>query len=276
MREIALGLKRKELYILLILGLFLAVSLQFLLGVQGLIWISFFIIFALAGVSWIFVSTVRWKLLSYFFFVWLLLDGVFRKWILPNYATELFFVKHFLLMGPYFYLLTRGVKISKRHYPFLGLLLTYFIWGILETFNFRVTTNFLVQILGLIVHFWFVPLIFLVPVVFDTEEKILKLFKIITYTSVPIFILGAIQYFSPYGSWINTYADADKHTAMIGEHVRIIGVFSYITPYNTYLGLVLMVILYLLIIKRLNKIDRFTRRSCRLYYSSLALLVLFP
>lgn len=253
MKEVSL--KRKELYILLILGLFLIVFLQYLLGMPGLIWLSFVIVVALIGIFLLFGSTVKWKLLSYFFFVWLLLEGIFRKWILPGYATELFFVKHLLLLGSYFYIFTKGIRISKRDYPFFGLLLTYLVWGVFEAINFRVTTDFRVQILGLITHFWFVPLVFLIPMVFDTEEKILKFFKATAYISIPICALGIVQYFSPYSSPINRYTDPDKHIAMVGDYVRITGVFPYISPYTTYLGFSLMVILYLLIIRRVGKFE---------------------
>lgn len=248
--------KRKELYILLPLGLFVIIFLRFFLGMQ---FAALIVFFAILIVSVLFLSTLKWRLLSYFFFSWLLLEGIFRKWIMPNYSTELFFVKHFLLLGPYFYMFTRRIKISKKHYPFLGLLLAYFAWGILEAINFRVTTDFRVQILGLITHFWFVPLIFLVPMVLDTEGKISKFFKITSYISIPVFILGVIQYYSSASSTLNMYVPssviADKFIAGVGGFVRITGVFSYITPYTTYLGISLMLILYLLITPGLKKFE---------------------
>ena len=258
MKEITL--KRRELYILLPVVLSLIIFLQLVVGVGGLIQVSIASLIALPAIVLLFVGTIKWKLCFYFFFLWLLLEGIFRKWILPsNLSTPAFFVKHLILVVPYFYLFTRGLRITKRDYPFLGLLLCYLVWGLLEAFNFRATSDFRVQILGLITHFWFLPLIFLVPMVFNTEEKILKFFKAIAYLSLAIFILGVIQYFSPHGSIINQYAPndvvEDLAVATVGEYARITGVFSYIGPYNTYLGFALLVILYLVLIGKLTKLE---------------------
>jgi hypothetical protein len=221
----------------------------------------------------LFVGTIKWKFCFYFFFLWLLLEGIFRKWILPsNLSTPTFFVKHLILLGPYFYLFTRGLRITKRDYPFLGLLLCYLVWGLLEAFNFRATSDFRVQILGLITHFWFLPLIFLVPMVFNKEEKILKFFKAIAYLSLAIFMLGVIQYFSPHDSIINQYAPSnvagDVDVATVGQYARITGVFTYITPYNTYMGFALLIILYLVLIGKLTKLER------PVFYAALSLGVL--
>lgn len=263
MREISLkeislklSLKPRELFILLSIGLFLVIFLMFFLEMRLLIGVSLLI---LIGLPIFFVSALKWRLSSYFFFLYLLLEGIFRKWIMPEYSTPLFFVKHIALVGPYFYLFTRGVKITKKDYPFLGILLCYLIWGVLEALNFRVTTDLRVQILGLITHFWFVPLIFLVPALLNTEGKILRFFKVIAYTSLPIFILGIVQHFSPYFSWINKYAPSqaieEQSLAFVGDYIRITGVFSYITPYNIYLSFVLIILLYLLLIRRLDKFE---------------------
>lgn len=258
LREISLKLplKPRELFILISISLFLIIFLMFFLEMRLLFGILLLISVAILI---FFVSALKWRLSSYFFFSYLLLEGIFRKWILPEYSTPLFFVKHIVLVGPYFYLFTRGFKITKKDYPFLGLLLLYLIWGVLEALNFRVTTDLRVKILGLITHFWFVPLVFLIPLLLNTEERILRFFKSVGYISLPIFILGMVQYFSSPSSSINRYAPSqatgDIPIAAVGEYVRITGVFSYITPYTTYLPFVLIVILYLLLIRRLSKFE---------------------
>jgi hypothetical protein len=254
MRDVSL--KRKELYVLLVLGLFLVVFLQFALGVGGLAVVSSVALVSLLVLLFLLAGSVRWRLLSYSFFVWLLLEGAFRKWFFPGLSSYIFFVKHMILIGPYLYILSSGIRIPKRYYPFLGLLLLYVTWGVLEAFNFRVTTDFRVQALGLITHFWFIPLIFLVPAVFDTEERIIGFFRKMVYLSLPILILGIIQYFSPPFSPINQYAPNDAAgqvgIALVGVHARITGVFSYMTPYKAYLGVLTSVIIYLLVIRRIG------------------------
>ncbi|MGQ0792570.1 MAG: O-antigen ligase family protein [Deltaproteobacteria bacterium] len=230
-----------------IVGLALAYVLKTFIGVK----FTVLLMGALVAVPVaVFLSLQKWRLLSYFFFVWLLLEGVFRKWVLPEMATALFFVKHLLLAGPYFYMFTRGIKVSRAYYPFLGIVLAYVLWGALESLNFRVTTNFRVQALGFITHFYFVPLIFLIPMLLDSQERILRFLKMIPYLSIPVFMLGVVQYYSPSTSAINKYVDKDAHVAGIGEFVRITGVFSYISPFNTYIGISIALILYLIVIVR--------------------------
>jgi hypothetical protein len=73
----AISLKRKELYILLIIGLFLVIFVQFFLGIGGVFWVSFSVLIGLIGLFLLFGGTVKWKLLSYCFFISLLLEGVF-------------------------------------------------------------------------------------------------------------------------------------------------------------------------------------------------------
>lgn len=256
----AVPLTRRELYVLLILGIFLAIFLKLLIGTSGLIRISIVAAVALGGVLCLFISTVNWKFSFYCFLVSLLLEGILRRWVVPaGLSTPVFFIKHLLLVGPYFYFFTRGVRITKRDYPFLGLVLAYVVWGSFEVLNFRATSDVRVQVLGFITHFWFIPLVFLVPMVFNTEEKILKFFKLVALISIPIFILGVIQYLSSPGSIVNRYPpsalDREQGVAFVGFHVRISGIFSYITPYNTYLGLALPIILYVVLICKPTKYE---------------------
>jgi len=165
------------------------------------------------------------------------------------YATPVFFIKYVLLIGPFIRCVTSNEKITKRDYPFFVILILYFIWGFIEFANFTLTSNFIVKALGFITHYWFISLIFLIPVFLNNEEKILRFFKILVVISIPIFILGIIQYNSPVYSEINKYVAEGVDIAKIGNKPRITTVFSYITPYTSFLGFAIMTIIYFLILK---------------------------
>jgi len=155
-----------------------------------------------------------------------------------------------LLIGPFIRCVTSNEKITKRDYPFFVILILYFIWGFIESANFTLTSNVIVKALGFITHYWFISLIFLIPVFLNDEKKILMFFKILVVLSIPIFILGIIQYNSPVYSEINKYVAEGVEIAKIRDKPRITTVFSYITPFTSFLGFTIMIILYLIVLRK--------------------------
>jgi len=196
------------------------------------------------------------KKLLILFFIWIILEGVFRKWLLNSYATPIFFIKYLIIAFSALLYFIKNNRISNKEYPFLSLILIYIVWCLFEIFNFRITSDYLVKALGLLVHFAFVPFIFLIPKYFNSNERIIKFFEILAYISIPIFILGVIQYESPLGSVINRYVKETEDIALVSGNPRITGVFSYITPYTSYLNLTIMIFLYLIVLKKTNTFNK--------------------
>ena len=129
------------------------------------------------------------KISVYLFFIWLIAEGILRKWVFPSLATELFFVKYILLVVPLLYFVSNGVKISKKEYPFYILILLYLVWGFFEIANPRLTNDLRVKLLGVMIHFAFIPLVYIVPFVLNSKPKVLNVLKILVIISIPIFIL---------------------------------------------------------------------------------------
>ena len=192
------------------------------------------------------------KKLLILFFIWIFLEGIFRKWLLNSYATPIFFIKYLIIAFAALIYFTNKNKVSNQDYPFFFLILIYITWCFIEIFNFRITSNYIVKGLGLITHFAFIPLIFLVPKYLNNKDKFIKFFEIIAYISIPLFILGIIQYQSPLDSTINRYVAEFADIARVGGNPRITSVFSYIVPYTSYLNLTIIIFLYLIIIKKTN------------------------
>jgi len=172
------------------------------------------------------------------FFILLLCEGIFRKWLLNSYSTPIFFIKYiFLFISFLFFYFERKINISRKSYPFIPVLFLYILWCIFEIFNFRITADYRVKILGLIIHLSFILLIFIVPYYLNSKQKLIRVIEILIILSIPIFLVGIIQYQSSPDSYINNYVTkSQSNIALAGGYPRITSVFSFITPYTSFLS----------------------------------------
>ncbi len=169
------------------------------------------------------------------FFLWILIEGMLRKWVVPALATPIFFFKYVIIGYLLAYFVLHRVKVLKNHFPYIGILFFYIIYCFLELFNMDVTDKLSVGAVGIAVHLGFIPLAFFIPQVITRPQQYSKLIRTVAWISLPIFVLGIIQYFSPQGSFINRYVADDMKIAMVGSHVRIATVFSYLAGHGVYL-----------------------------------------
>lgn len=187
------------------------------------------------------------RLFLIIFFVWFFLEGVFRKWIFDNINKYIFLIKYFILLVPIFVVVSRKNYMNKRAYSFFPLIILYFFWCVLEFNNNKLTDILPVKLLGFLVHLFFISLIFIVPPVLNSKTKLLKFLNYFAYISLPIFIVGIIQYLSPHDSIINKYVSDSQQFATVSGNPRVTGVFSYITPYTAYLEYVILIFVFLII-----------------------------
>jgi hypothetical protein len=174
-----------------------------------------------------------------FFFIWILLEGALRKWVLPGLATPIFFVKYAVMAVLTLYFLGNREKVSRMSAPYMGVLLFYVFYCLLELFNMDVTDTAIVGFVGMAVHLGFLPLAVLLPKVITRNEQIDKIFTVLVWVALPIFVLGVIQYFSPTDSVINKYVNDDMGIAVVGSHARITTVFSYLAGHTSFLAFVM-------------------------------------
>lgn len=243
-----LSLRDSRIIICIAAGIFILYFLRNFVNLQSTV----LILATLFAILLMLISAYKWKFSIYFFLLWFVLEGIFRKWILPEYSTYLFFVKYFILIGPILHFGFKGIHISKKEYPFYGVILIYVFWGILEIANPRVTNDLRVKVLGLMVHFSFIPLLYIIPQFIKSKQDILKLINIVILTSIPILILGVFQYYSPPDNIINKYVAHDAHIARVGQFTRVTGVFTYLTPYVNYLHFLFCSILIMTLIGRIS------------------------
>ncbi len=205
----------------------------FFLGVAGLI-----------GIIFIFY----WKKSLIFLLYWILIEGAMRKWIFPFMQKELFMLKFFILFSIYTgYLIEKKIKREEIliSSPVNFLIILYIFFGFSQIFNPKLPSIF-VGIIGFIVEFSFIPLIYIIKEVFDEKEKLYKFLKIYAYFSLPFMLLGIIQYNLPETHILNYYAHGTPADGFAGKGVRVTSTFPYITGYATYLNLISIILLYII------------------------------
>lgn len=198
-------------------------------------------------------SYIFWKEAVIAIVFWIMFSGVFRKWIIPDVSEVIYFFGHAILTGVY---IRHFLDQAKNQKPIFlkhnaGVLIIFLLgWSIACIFNPELS-NIPVGLLGLIVYFYYIPLIFIIPKVFLDKTEIIKLFKLVVTFSFPMLILGIVQFYSPVDHPINTYV-AESGVALVGEYPRITSTFSYISGYSTFLVVLVLILLFLISLKDIS------------------------
>jgi len=172
--------------------------------------------------------------------IWIVIDGVFRKWVFPELSTQIFAIKYILFGVTYLlFFFKNNFKIPpiKKTYQLLIVLLT--TWCLLNFLNPIYSTSWLVKIFGLINYLFFIPLLLIIPNYFNSIARFEVMIKFLGYLSIPIFIVGIIQYFLPVDHILNYLPNEDQKFNKVAEYTRSLSIFSFVKIYNVYLMFVL-------------------------------------
>ncbi|GEM_PF-456482 len=200
------------------------------------------------------LSYLFWKRALNLLMVWILFVGVFRKWLLPGLAEIIFLFSYIILAGVYIKFFTERLlkrdAITIKH-PVNIFILIQIIWAVACMLNPQLP-NPLVGVLGVIIHFFYIPMLYIIPNAFNTKEELLKVLRIFIFFSIPLLILGIIQFFSPADSLINKYVSEVNPVdiALVGNFPRITSTFAYLSGYATYLSVLILLIVYLLSLRK--------------------------
>ena len=203
------------------------------------------LLIALIAVTVIFyLSCLNWKRSVKALLVLLVLEGILRKWVLPQASEIIYFLKDIVLFGAYFqyYLLgNRGSNFPKIKIQFFTIFLFLsFAWGLFQALNPNLGSP-IVGIWGIKNYFYYVPIVWMFPDLFQSEAELKEFLRQQLVLFIPVGILGIIQFVSPASSAINSYAAGLEQvagsTAQFGAagNVRITGAFSYVNTYIPYL-----------------------------------------
>jgi len=216
------------------------------------------IIIALIAVGLIFyISCLDWRRSVKAVLILVVIEGALRKWVLPQASELIYFLKDIVLFGAYlqyFALSHSRRKFTTIKRPFIQIwLFIGFGWCLFHAFNPSLGSP-VVGVWGLRNYFYYVPLIWMLPNIFQSEEELYIFLRSYLLIMIPVGILGIAQFFSPASSPINLYAPGLETTSGIAtlgvsNIVRITGTFSYINTYVCYL-LVCFGLLITLVSKR--------------------------
>ncbi|MBW4462395.1 MAG: hypothetical protein KME47_19470 [Nodosilinea sp. WJT8-NPBG4] len=172
--------------------------------------------------------------------VLVVLEGALRKWVLPQASQLIYFLKDFVLIGAYlrYFLLSPVQTRIFTQKPFILILVGCMaVWGGVQVFNPSLGSP-VIGLFGFKSYFLYVPLVWLVPQMFSTEEKLYQFIRNYLLLLIPVCILAIAQFFSPPTSPLNVYAWGEDGPAVVSSGlgtVRVTGTFSYLTGYATYL-----------------------------------------
>lgn len=174
------------------------------------------------------------------YFWLLLLEGVFRKWITPQWSDAIFVIRDPVVIVIYL------LAIRARAFPARPALFAVWILTVFSlAFSVLGDSPFVVTLFGLRTNYLHLPLIFVMATVFDRDD-IVRFGKWFLLTSIPIIALMIDQFNSPPGSWINVGVGASEAGQLRGamNHIRSPGPFSFISGVVSYFALVLAFIIY--------------------------------
>lgn len=190
------------------------------------------------------------------FFV-LVIEGALRKWILPQASEAIYFLKDLVLLGAYFrYFIFLG---KDRFFPIQNTPINVGIfaaagWCLFQSLNPNLGSP-LVGVIGLRAYLYYIPIIWMTPSLFESEEDFYRFLRTHLLLTIPVGLLGIVQFFSPSNSPINQYAPGIAvSVATFGfagtNSVRITGTFSYINSYQGYLSACFALLLPLMLRKQ--------------------------
>lgn len=214
------------------MSLFLAAAIPF----QTLMYIG-----AAAATVIIMWSFNQWRLAVKAALVIALIEGALRKWVFPGGQELIYFLKDVFLIGAYlrFFLAPDlDVRATKLRAPYMLVVLSC-LFLMPATLNSNIG-SFLLAAYGLKVYVFYIPLMFMIPYLFRTQEEMVRQLTWYALLAIPIGLLGVLQWRSGASSIWNVYADqqamdqSGATTFGFGDRVRVTGSFSYITGHTTF------------------------------------------
>jgi hypothetical protein len=189
-------------------------------------------------------SSPLWKKLIWTVMFLVVLEGVFRKWVFPQFQAELFFLKDLLLIVAYLGFLSAHVRPGAHRrimVPLKVMAVFSLAYFTLELVNPN-SPSFFVSLLGLKNYLLYMPLAFIVPYMFTSSEDLERKLRLYAFVMIPFAALGLVQFLFPPDHWINGYLSHASENLRMGalfgaskEHVRSTGTFSYIGGYAAFL-----------------------------------------
>ena len=171
-------------------------------------------------------SKIFLKRLIISFFIYMILEGVLRKWIFPNLSSQIYFIKDIFLIIIYLIALKNNLIIKLKYSKlFIIFVVAFSLYGFIPYELNKV--GIISYILGLRSYWLFLPLFLIITHVFNKNDLI-KFFKLNLYSVLPYFLLIYTQSILPDESVLNSGFDWS-----VQSPERPSAYFTYATQ-NTY------------------------------------------
>jgi hypothetical protein len=134
----------------------------------------------------------NWRNGVYFFLSWLLFEDLARKFLGNNMA--IYFAKDFLALVVYISFLAamRRKEVTSFRPPFLGPVLIFVWFGVIQVFN-PASTSIWYGLMGFKIFFYYVPMVFLGYSLINSEAQLRRFFTVNEALALIIISLGIAQ-----------------------------------------------------------------------------------
>jgi hypothetical protein len=134
----------------------------------------------------------NWRNGVYFFLSWLLFEDLARKFLGNNMA--IYFAKDFLALVVYISFLSaiRRKEVTSFRPPFLGPVLIFVWFGLLQVFN-PASTSIWYGLMGFKIFYYYVPMVFLGYSLINSEAQLRRFFTVNVVLALIIISLGIAQ-----------------------------------------------------------------------------------
>jgi hypothetical protein len=193
-----------------------------------------------------------------------ILEGAVRKWFLPSASELVYFYKDFLMIVIIISYFTKRRKVTflvKHDLKIFSILVVAFALYAVAAISNPKLPHPLIGLLGVKAYLLYIPLVFLVPRMFTSKEKLNSFLKWYLIIALSVAALSAVQFAnSDTNSTLNRYAWDEQAVAATGldlgvanfedsagnAYVRVTGPFSYISGLTIYLPTTFALLLGLL------------------------------
>jgi hypothetical protein len=195
----------------------------------------------------LFVASARfWRVAVWAALVLMIYEGALRKWLLPQFQEQIYFLKDLLLLGAYLGCffgsrLMRNRPIVPRYGTDRTVRINWIVaifacFCFLQMLNPRLP-NWKVGLYGFASYLIYIPLMYIVPDLLPDERTFRRFVTLALIVCTVPLALGVVQFNLPPDHLLNRYAWSDQSVATFGsaDHARVTSTFSYITGYSTFL-----------------------------------------
>lgn len=187
------------------------------------------------------------KRLIWLYFFLLIFEGVFRKWLLPQYSDVLLVVRDPVALAIYAFAIKARVFPRNNYMLTLGIIavLSWLVSLVVLEPYLSLKPLILVTGFGFRSNFLHLPLIFVIGRVLDVED-VKKLGRWILIGLIPMCVLLAVQFNSAPDSFINRTAGLGENQQITagGGKIRPPGTFSFVSGVIFYAALSAAYLLY--------------------------------